>query len=127
MTCFWDGILRALQKDAKQRIGNCNHTNFIHYLKKNNKKTNDVKWNGYTLSNQELTEHYNAVSQYNIGKIRNGHLCSTCDSFLLLICDIFNVNIQHRYMNTTIRYNKKDARRTIHFASNRGHFWHSRN
>ena len=60
------------------------------------------KKNGKKLSVIEMKENYNAIKNYNINKINNGHLCSTCDYFLLLISEIFEVNINHNYIKYKI-------------------------
>jgi len=127
MTCFWDGILQALDTSDFQVVGCNNRLNrrqLIDFLKNKNVEIEDVTWNGEKLTKQETKEHFEAIKTYNINNINQGHLCSSCDSFLLLICQLFNVNIKHLYMNVNIEYqNKKIQRKTLNFASNRGHFW----
>ena len=127
MTCFWDGILQTLDTSDFQVVGCNNRLNrrqLIDLLKNNNVEIEDVTWNGKKLTKQEIKEHFQAIKDYNINGINQGHLCSCCDSFLLLICQLFNVNIKHLYMNVNIEYqNKKIQRKTLNFASNRGHFW----
>lgn len=127
MTCFWDGILQALDNSDFQVVGCNNRLNrqqLINLLKTKNVEIQDVTWNGMELTPQEIKEHYEAIKSYDINKINNGHLCSSCDSFLLLICQVFNVNIKHLYMNVDIEYkNEKVQRKTLQFASNHGHFW----
>lgn len=127
MTCFWDGILQALDTSDFQVVGCNNRLNrrqLIDLLKNNNVEIEDVTWNGKKLTKQEMKEHFEAIKDYNINSINQGHLCSSCDSFLLLICQLFNVNIKHLYMNVNIEYqNEKIQRKTLNFASNHGHFW----
>jgi hypothetical protein len=127
MTCFWDGILQALDTSDFQVVGCNNRLNrqqLINLLKTKNVEIQDVTWNGKKLTQQEMKEHYKAIKDYNISNIHQGHLCSSCDSFLLLISQLFNVNIKHLYLNVNIEYkNQKVQRKTLEFASNRGHFW----
>ena len=127
MTCFWDGILQALDTSDFQVVGCNNRLNrqqLINLLKTKNVEIQDVTWNGKKLTQQEMKEHYKAIKDYNISNIHQGHLCSSCDSFLLLISQLFNVNIKHLYLNVNIEYkNEKVQRKTLEFASNRGHFW----
>jgi len=127
MTCFWDGILQALDNSDFQVVGcnnSLNRNQLINLLKTKNVEIEDITWNGHKLTKQEIKEHFDAIKTYDITKITNGHLCSSCDSFLLLICNLFDVNIQHLYMNVAINYkNEKKSRRTLNFASNGGHFW----
>ena len=62
----------------------------------------DVLWQGQRIKDREIKEHLQAIKDYEINGIVHGHLTSTCDSFLLLICQLFSVNIIHRYMNHEI-------------------------
>jgi hypothetical protein len=126
MTCFWDSILASLNKEDAHILGiNTMHKNktiFIQRLKEKNKLV-DVLWQGKPLRMQEKKEHFEAVKNYNVNGIKNGHLTSICDSFLLLICDLLNVNIEHKYLNNTIQYQtQKKCRKILKFKSNNGHF-----
>jgi hypothetical protein len=127
MTCFWDGILQALDLSDYQHVGcnnNLNKVKLIHFLKTKNRLIKNVTWNNTIIKNQEQTEHFNAIKNYNINHINRGHDCSTCDYFLLLISELFNVNIKHLYRNNMIYYkNIKQSRKTLNFISNSGHFW----
>lgn len=130
MTCFWDGILRGLKADDFEYIREkkSSRENFINMLKNHCKKSVDnnkdyILWNNGILSKKEWEEHDEAINCYNVAGIRSGHLTSTCDSFLLFICYLFDISIVHRYMNTSIHYiNKSKSRKTLKFSSNRGHF-----
>ena len=126
MTCFWDSILSSLHVDDFKYI-NCNKKpnkkKFIELLKNKNRLIDNCFWQNNELTKQEKEEHYEAIKCYNINKIQGGHLTSVCDSFLLLISDLFDINIEHLYLNTNIVYkNKKNVRKTLKFSSNRGHF-----
>ncbi len=127
MTCFWDGILQALDKKDFELVSSntkMNKEQFIRLLKSKNTETKEVCWNGSKLSEQELKEHFETIKNYDISKINQGHLCSSCDSFLLLICEVFDVKIKHIFLNVNIEYKKdKVQRKTLNFASNGGHFW----
>jgi hypothetical protein len=126
MTCFWDGIIQALEHSDYNTIG-CNTMlnkhQLIEILKTKNIRVNNVSWNGNKLPLQERNEHYDAVNNYDNCKIGGGHLCSSCDSFLLLISELFEVNIKHLYLNIEMEYKNNKAIKTLNFASNRGHFW----
>ena len=99
-----------------------NKTIFIQRLKEKNKLV-DVLWQGKPLRMQEKKEHFEAEKNYNINGIKNGHLTSICDSFLLLICDLLNVNIEHKYLHNIITYKTKNkCRKILKFKSNKGHF-----
>ena len=130
MTCFWNGILKGLKKDDLEYITKRPVNRWptirelIIFLKKSNRMTDNVTWNSNTLSKMEKEENKHAIKTFNISGINNGYGCSTCDPFLLLICEIFCVNINHFFLNKIMRYeNKKLARKTITFRSNYGHFW----
>ena len=127
MTCFWDGILNGLQKEDLNLydISNKNKEAFISFLKtKNEFETfKNVRWNGFLLKEQEIKEHMEMIQNYNISGIYSGHLTSTCDSFLLLVCSLFRFNINHRYLSCNIRYKYNGENRgTLNVRSNRGHF-----
>lgn len=125
MTCFWDGILKSLKKDDFDFIGEIKETNykFVELLKKRTLPMRDVLWQGQKISEREIQEHLNAINDYDINNISNGHLTSTCDSFLLLICQLFYVDIIHYYMNHEIYYKYNGiSRKTLRFSSSNGHF-----
>jgi len=128
MTCFWTGILNALKADDYKFIQNKKKPmkDFINFLKAKNCITHNVYWNGQKIRDQEKIENFYGVKDYDTKQISKGHLCSTCDYFLLLISELFCVNIDHYYLNKPMRYrNLKLARKTLVFRSNYGHFWHS--
>lgn len=129
MTCFWDGIISSLDSGDFSYVGipppqqqQITKIKFIKLLKKKNRKAN-TKWQKMDLSRKEKNEHFSAISSYDINNISNGHLTGVCDSFLLLICDMFGVNIEHCFLNTKIIYeNPIGCRKTLKFISDNGHF-----
>lgn len=125
MTCFWDGIRSALCLEdyeyLKIKTPN-NHPSLIESLKGKAKMTDSIIWQGSKLKKQEKEEHLIAIGVYDIGKISNGHLTSTCDSFLLLLCELFKLNITHNYCGTIINYTCENPRKTLNFQSDKGHF-----
>ena len=125
MTCFWDGLMRGLQNCDFEHLHTkkTNRIELIKILQKNNKETINVLWNKNKLNTKELKDNFTAVKQFNIKGIHNGHLCSTCDYMLLLICELFNVNIYHTYLKNTMKYEKKSNKVNLYFQSNKGHFW----
>jgi len=130
MTCFWDGILKSLKKDDLDFVNYKDKKSpdqFIRFLKNNSKRMENVLWQNQTLKYQELDEYLLWIKDYDINGIPNGHLTSVCDPFLLLICELFCVNIKHQYNKYTIIYkNNSKVRKTLVFSSNRGHFVCSR-
>ena len=59
------------------------------FQKENAIITSDVLWNGQSLRQQEMEENLKHIKEYNIQTICRGYLCSSCDPFLLLICQIY--------------------------------------
>jgi len=129
MTCFWDGIMRSLNQNDFELINEkkTNNFEFIKMLKRRKIPMTNVLWENQNLSDNEIKEHLSAIDEYDINGIPGGHLTSSCDSFLLLICELFKVNIEHMYMIHTIKYtNTKEVRETLYYSSNDKHFVFSR-
>ena len=125
MTCFWDGILQSLSNDDFQFAFKTNKSNnkiLISLLKDNNKKTTRVMWNKKKLTEKQMDDNYEHVQNFNIESIYGGYLCSSCDPFLLLVSEVFNVNIDHDYCGNGIKYETSSARKTLRFKSSGGHF-----
>ena len=132
MTCFWDGIMQSLDNSDFAHIDKSptlkrSHRNFIEFMKEASRdlsgNTGDVTWQGIEFREQEMAENAEAIKVYDVGKIRGGHLTSVCDPFLVLVCQVFQVDIHHRYLNIWVKYeNRKTARKVLKFRSNRGHF-----
>ncbi len=145
MTCFWDALISGLGHTRLNKFCD-NHptqTEFINKLKANNMKTINIQWNGQLLRIKELFENFEHIKDFDVSKIRNGYDCSTADPFLFLVCQIFDVNIEHDYNGTKIKYTNvrtptgvnigpnggiknKVLRDVIKLRSNRGHIWHER-
>jgi hypothetical protein len=127
MTCFWDSIISSLTIEDFKLLGvnkKLNREGLIQQLKNKNCLV-DTLWQGKPLKEQEKKEHYEAIKCYNIKGIYNGHLTSVCDSFLLLLSHLLNINIQHKYLNINISYcTSNPVRKTLYFKSNKGHFSH---
>jgi hypothetical protein len=121
MSCFWDGLRTGLQV-AGCINKSCTNSQLVQVLKANNVPATQVTWNGQPLRSQELSEAMEAVKVYDAKTIDSGYLCSTCDPFLLLICQLFRVNINHQYCSTNIEYTIKNSKKTIYFRSDKGHF-----
>lgn len=125
MTCFWSGILNGLPAEEFDVVFNEPKPNinaFINLLKKNNVKTDKVKWNGDALTEKQFEENHEHVNCYDVNNSRNGYLCSTCDPFLLLVCQLFQVNITHNYCGNPVKYEVENPKFVLFFSSNTGHF-----
>ena len=125
MTCVWKGLLDCLNNDdfkGFKLMKKPRELQFVKLLKSKNMKCNSISWQGEPLSNQFLDECFEAVKCFNEHSINRGYYCSTCDPFIILVSELFNVNIIHRYCGNIIHYKNKNAKRTIKVKSNRGHF-----
>jgi hypothetical protein len=133
MTCYWQAITAKITlSDINEYLAPKESSfimvdivKFITLLKENNIKTNDIRWNGEELSDKLMEENYTWIKEYDINKINGGYDCSVADPFLMLICQIFGINIVHNYNGVNINYtnNCNVSGRTINFASNDNHFW----
>lgn len=125
MTCFWDGLLNNLKEDDFQRIfqvNKPNNKNFVKLLKNNNRKTKNIKWNGEIFSEKQLEENFIHIKDFNENSIDNGYLCSICDPFIVLICELFIVNINHNYCDYLMTYTNSNSIKTLNFKSSKSHF-----
>lgn len=125
MTCFWDGILHHLKDDDFQKVFQINkpsNKDFVKLLKNNNRKTKNIKWNGETLSVKQLEENFIHIKDFNENSINKGYLCSICDPFLILISEIFILNINHNYCGNIMKYTNNQGTKILNFKSNKGHF-----
>ena len=125
MSCFWDGIREAVHK--KNLLGGTRFKNakeLAVYLKTHNERPNHVSVCGTKLTPQNHRECVEAVSIYNPKNVKNGYLCGTQDSFLILLCYLTKSKITQRYLHTNIVYQYKDCE-TPHltFQNDKGHFW----
>lgn len=126
MTCFWDGIISSLDKDDLKLLGLTERTKPAELaikLKQLNRKTNEVYWETNLLRLNEIEENFIHVRDFAHQSIYGGYLCSICDPFLCLLAQLLRVNIDHTYLNHTVHYSIKNSRKTLHYKSDRGHFW----
>ena len=138
MTCFWDGILHHLKEDditignETFKCGKQKNIGFVKLLKKKIEEIDkenfinqnqDISWNNEKFTKQQIEENLTHLRDYNPKSIYGGYLCSICDPFLILISILFKVNINHNYCGHVMKYTNKNAKRTLNFKSNRGHFW----
>lgn len=125
MTCFWKGIIDGLYhtNNITSNILTTRPTpnNFVSFLKDKNKLENNVLVQDIKLTRKELEENFTHIKDFNNESINHGYDCSTSDPFLILICDLFSINILHDYCGYKILYKNNDSKYTIHLSSNRGH------
>lgn len=134
MSCFWNGIISAITIQQFKKVfptippRNPTPKELITLLQQHAVKTDQVTWNGQQLSSQELDENLEAITSYDNNVFNQGYLCSACEPFLLLICQLFQFKIIHIYNGVTITYEPQPQPHTtpqqlIKFGSNKSHFW----
>lgn len=125
MSCFWDGLLRRLDGNDLEILKldkKPSAQQFAIHLKKLNKLCNNVVWNEQKLSTQFLYECRNAINEYDPNTVNKGYFCSTCDPFLILLCDLLNISLVHNYNGNIVKYDVKSPRKTFNCSSNTRHF-----
>jgi hypothetical protein len=129
MTCVWDSLIAGVRDADMQRVlalskhqARSRPELFVNALKRHNRPTPRVRWQGATLREQELSENQEWVRDYNVAAIRGGHDTSASDPFFYLVSDLFGVTIQHAYRGHTIVFEPPTPPRyTIRVCSNSGH------
>ena len=115
MTCVWNGLINKLKL-------NISVYNLYEKIKKENKITENVIINNQVLTENQKKENYERIS--NINNINNGYDMSTCDPLLILISELYEVNITHTFNKCKILYvNTKSNNNNINVCSNNHHFW----
>ena len=134
MSCFWRGLLECLKlNELNETFGGTavrRPVEFAKLLKNHNTRTPHVTWQGEKLSEKQMDENVEAIRDYNISHVNSGYWCSTCDPMMCLVCEIFRVDIDHKFLRTMIRYRyvgENPRNRLIKCGNNRGHFWGGRN
>ena len=133
MSCFWLGLINAIDSDSFQKLGyqkknKPTPVEFIQLLKSHVVRTSQVKWNGNSLSAKELDENFEHVKSLKVESVNQGYDCSCCEPVLLLVCQILRRNIEHKYLQKhCMKYQHIDpiTDQPLQFASNRGHFWNT--
>jgi len=119
MTCVWDGLISILHKN--NLLQNIKPLHFVTILKTLNKKCN-VKVNGIKVNKKQQIENMERIKCIN--DLQNGYLFSGFDPVLILICELYKVNISHNYCNHVIKYEYCGVScKTLNVYSNSGHFW----
>ncbi len=131
MSCFWDGLSSAIYEILPTHIkikGTFTNKDLFNFIKKHNQLTPDVTVNNKHLTHQQMRENFTAIKNLSIETLPTGYWCSTFDPVLILLSQLFNITIEHVYLNTKIIYQntKSTSGRTIYVASDYGHFWKAR-
>lgn len=118
-TCVYDGLIKILHKN--NLLQNITPSHFVTILKTLNKKTN-ILINNKKLSSKEQIENIERIKS--IDNINAGYFCSSSDPILILVCDLYKVNIIHDFNGTIINYtNKKKSNIMLKVFSNSHHFY----
>jgi len=132
MTCFWQGIIKTLDDNLYNKIHvqkKSNINSLIKWLMEEGKKYKSknihlqVKWQNKLITKQLSDELLDSIINYKINNIHNGHLTSTCDAFLCLLCHIFKISIIHNYNKYLIKYDYNGkTNQLLKYSSNKYHF-----
>ena len=126
MTCVPNSLISKLKKEDYKLINlesKPNAKQFMEEIKKNNRKTYNVTWQGYKLNEKELSENIERIKNIELNKIGSGYLCSSCDPLLLLYCEIFFVGIDLNFNGIPLQYrNVKYNDRVLKFSASSSHF-----
>ena len=133
MTCFWTGIINTLTKEDYEilNIKPINKRNIqdiqrliIQLKKLSNKADLKIKWQNKELKSCEIKELKIFIKEYDEKEIRKGHLTSSCDPFLCLLCSLLNCKIIFMYCRNKIDFEPitDNIRKVLHFRGSRGHF-----
>jgi hypothetical protein len=146
MTCVWDALIKGIPIDDLDNIlghkkkvsegkpkkrkdiqkekslkNNLKRDIFVKYLQKNAKKTSVVYVNDEELTETQINENFKAVQALSVNGIWNGYFCSTFDPFLILVCELFECSIYHKYLNSNIRYEHLNSKFIIYLKSSSEH------
>ncbi len=100
MTCFWDALLLGIPKDIRFN----NQREFVIYLQSHNIETVSISVNNAILTQKELEENIERVKNYDVNTINDGYLCSAFDPFLILVAELFKINIYHNFNGNMIEF-----------------------
>ena len=129
MSCFWNGILYSLNNEEKARMGisSMSAKDLIRAFKELNTPTLLCRVQGERLSRKAIHENCTWIKDYDVNQYNSGHMTSTCDPFLCLLCEILKVEIRHVYVNKPVIYSIEGYKRVIVYKSSRTHFEYVKN
>lgn len=126
MTCVPDGIIQSLNSDDFIKINlskNINAVTFMEKIKEHNRLTSHVKVQNKALTEQEMNENMERIKEINTANLNNGYLCSSHEPLLILICELFEVDIKMNFNGSTVLYqNSNKTRKVINYMCSRSHF-----
>jgi hypothetical protein len=127
MTCFWTGVVSALTQEDLDILGNPPPGDLPAFIRRILELAPacdfNIKWQGTPLSASEIREIKEAIRDYNISNICQGHWTSSCDPFLCFFSAALKARIEFRYMNHMIVFESiTPTRKTFQFAASNSHF-----
>ena len=130
MSCFWEGIIKTLNENEKSKLSLANGASKIELVKCLKRKSYhltdaNVLWQGEKLKKQLCNELKMWVDNYNEQNINNGHDTSSCDPFLVLLCELLDWNITFMYTGSKISFENGNSgkKRLVKFGANTHHFF----
>ena len=128
MSCFWQGILKALEyhfpKDERTK-GLKKVEDVVELFQESNTIRTHVLWNGQELKRSELNQNFDTVHEFDINTIGVGHETSVADPFLLLLAQLFpckiRFNIQPFKTIVTMEHVEPSGK-VLKFCCTKGHF-----
>jgi hypothetical protein len=126
MTCYWDGVIKSLEKPDCDILGlkNRNIYTLIDRLKALNCRTLDMKWQNAPITSSQMDENMVHIKDYPRSSGPQGYLCSTFDPFLFLLSFLLKKPVHMDYCGSAIKYEPKICSNTpLKYRCNRGHFW----
>lgn len=128
MTCVWNSLIAGLRDEDLTRVLGVRKAQaqvhphlFVEGLKKVNRPTMGVRWQGGLLTSKELKENKEWIDNYNVAGIQNGHLTSSSDPFMHLVAEVFQVSIRHNYRGHEIRFDPARPQYVVRVSSSHGH------
>lgn len=120
MTCFWDSVIAGLTQ-AVPMFSFPTPRALVARLKDLNTLPVDVTIDGVGLDDMEQRENVEAITCLDPESLSEGYLCSTADPVLVLVCQVFRINVTHDLAGCTTAYWHPAATRVIHLRSSRSH------
>ena len=129
MACFWNALNAKLHKEDLNTLLNGQPyqpqrlAEALRRVGQSHALTPEtpVTWQGQRLRAKEVQEHTQWIREYDVRTVHHGKWVSIQDPHLLVVCSHLNINIHHRYLSTTIKYEVPSPRYTIVLTSDRGH------
>ena len=122
MACFWEAQIAALSATELQMVGGRRPEVLKRFYQTRFLDPTNVLVQGKALTEQERSEHREWL-RCDQDHVYGGHLTSTCDPYLVQLCEHFRVNVDHVYNGSLVQYHIPRATRLLKFQSSTNHFW----